>query len=107
MYQQTGSLEELCYAIRQNSCFNLYADFAELDSMGVLIFPAQVYKYLCNDPEKSVYYMTEWERQRLRSFGRGYADFTSYQIQSGVNPNYTNMYADALSKLEQRYLRIQ
>lgn len=107
LYQQTGSLEELCYAIRQNSCFNLYADFAELDSMGVLIFPAQVYKYLCNDPEKSVYYMTEWERQRLRSFGRGYADFTSYQIQPGVNPNYTDMYADALLKLEQRYLRIQ
>lgn len=107
LYQETGSSEELCYAIRQDRCFNLYADFAELDALNILIFPAQVYKYLCNDPEKSVYYMTEWERQRLRTFGRGYADFVNYHVQPGVNPGYSDMYVDALSKLNKRYLHIQ
>lgn len=106
-YQATGSSEDLCYALRQDKCCHLYADFADLDTLERLVFPAQVYKYLCNDPEKSVYYMTEWERQRLRMFGRGYADFVAYQIEPGVNPEFCGLYEKALDILEKRYLKIR
>lgn len=107
MYVLSGSDAELCKSIHNNQCFTLYADFAELDCMNVLLFPKQVYKYLCNDPEISVYAMTEWEKIKLRIFGRGYADYVAYQIQELDNAEAVSMYRTALGFLESRYLRQQ
>lgn len=105
MYVSGGSSEELCKAIYNDYCYELYADFAELDSYKMLVFPGQAYKYLCNDPEKSVYYMTEWERQKLRMFGRGYADFVAYQLKECKNKKLIRIYETALELLESRYLK--
>ena len=105
MYKVTGTPDDLCQAIHDDRCFELYADFAQLDSMRILNFPASVYKALCNDPEEpSIYKMSEFEKQKIRLFGRGYADFLAYQIDHLTNRRQVQMYQVAFDQLSRRYL---
>lgn len=105
-YMISGSTAELCADIRMNVICDLYADFAEIDAMGILMFPKSVYRALCNDPENPSYQMSAFERQRLQTFGRGYLDFLSWQIDHTNSNRKKAMYQKALSRLEKRYLQV-
>lgn len=104
MYRQTHTPEEVCQAIHNANCIELYNDFAKLDSYGELSFPVSVYKVLCNDPENGRFKMTDVERQVLRTFGRGYFDFLSYQLSHNeANTAWKRIYKNAMSRLQARY----
>lgn len=104
-YMISGSSPELCANIRMQIICELYADFAEIDSYGLLNFPESVYRALCNDPENASYQMTPFEKQRLQVFGRGYLDFLQYQMQNVRSRKMQKIYESALKRLEQRYLK--
>ena len=105
LYQSTQTPEDLCRAIRNDKCVELYNDFAKLDSFGELNFPIPVYRILCNDPEHGAFNMTEFERQILRTFGKGYADFLAYQLQNrNGTPSQLRIYDVAMKRLQNRYL---
>ena len=104
MYRQTHTSEDVCQAIHNACCIELYNDFAKLDSYGELSFPVSVYKVLCNDPENGKFQMTDVERQVLRTFGRGYYDFLSYQLSHNeANMAWKRIYQKAMARLESRY----
>lgn len=103
-YGITGSNVELCADIRLKYCYDLYADFAEIESYNILSFPKSVYRALCNDPENAAYQMTPFERQRLQLFGRGYYDFVKYQVDNIKNKKLYNIYEKALNRLTRLYL---
>lgn len=104
-YMITGSSPDLCANVRMNIICTLYADFAEIESYGLLVFPESVYRALCNDPENAAYQMTPFEKQRLQVFGRGYLDFLNYQLQCVRNRKQREIYEKALKRLQQRYLK--
>lgn len=104
-YMISGSSPNVCANIRMDIICKLYADFAEIESYGLLEFPESVYRALCNDPENATYQMTAFEKQRLQVFGRGYLDWLKYQLQNVRNKTRRTMYEKALKKLEQRYLK--
>ena len=103
-YGITGSNVELCADIRLKYCYDLYADFAEIDSYNLMAFPDSVYRALCNDPENAAYQMTPFERQRLQLFGRGDYDFVKYQVDNIKNKKLYNIYEKALNRLTRLYL---
>lgn len=105
MYQATGTAEDLCRAIHNDKCYELYVDVAKLESYGILVFPDTVYKALCNEPSHSVFQMTDFEKQKLRLFGRGYADFLAYQVQHMTDEKLLTMYKKAWIRLQKRFLR--
>lgn len=104
-YMISGSNPELCANIRMQIICDLYADFAEIDSYGLLAFPPSVYRALCNDPENASFQMTPFEKQRLQVFGRGYLDFLQYQLQNVRSKKLLRIYDAALKRLNQRYLK--
>ena len=104
MYQATGTPEGLCREIRFEKASVLYDDFARLDSRQVIPFPQIVYRVLCNDPEKGNSRISEFEKIRYKIFGRGYADFLSYQLEQKLTRSKRKMYETALGRLEKRYL---
>lgn len=104
-YMITGSFPDLCAKIRMEIICKLYADFAEIESYGLLDFPDSVYRALCNDPENASYQMTPFEKQRLQVFGRGYFDFLNYQLQRVKSKRQKFIYSVALKKLKQRYIK--
>ena len=104
-YGITGSNTELCADVRLKYCYELYADFAEIESYNILSFPKSVYRAMCNDPENAVYQMTPFERQRLQLFGRGYYNFVEYQVNNVNNKKLHNIYEKALNRLTKAYLR--
>ena len=103
-YQITGSDTNLCSDIRLNYCYDLYSDFAEIESYHLFRFPASVYRALCNDPENDAAHMTAFECQRLQLFGRGYLDFLQYQVQTVNNRKWLRIYKTALNVLSKYYL---
>ena len=104
MYQQSGTLEEACQIVRNKCCEALYEDFVALECTKRLTFSKAVYKALCNSPKGSVYQMTEFERQKLRIFGRGYADYLAYKIEHS-RPKRRRRYQYAMDRLEEKYLK--
>ena len=71
-----------------------------------MAFPDSVYRALCNDPENATYQMTEFEKQRLQVFGRGYYNFLLYQMDNVKNKRLRAIFEKALKILEKRYLKI-
>lgn len=105
-YMITGSSPTVCANVRMQMVCDLYADFAEIDSYGLMAFPDSVYRALCNDPENATYQMTEFEKQRLQVFGRGYYNFLLYQMENVKNKRLLAIFEKALKFLEKRYLKI-
>lgn len=103
-YQESGSSEAVCFAIRSQQVMDLYEDFVDLENLKRFKFPIVVYRALCNAPSVSIYKMTEFERMILKTFGRGYADFLTYQIQKTKNRMKKSRYEYALKVLQIRYL---
>lgn len=101
-YQKTGTPEALCRAMHDDSCFELYADVAELESYSIVKFPPMMYAALCHDPV-NMYQMTAWERNRLRAFGRGYFDFVVFQLDNLTNKRQRRIYEKAFANIEKRY----
>ena len=104
-YMISGSSQKLCANIRVNIVKELYNDFAEIESYGLLTFPESVYRALCNDPENPTFQMTAFEKQRLQVFGRGYLDFLNYKTQTVRNKNKKIIYEEALKRLKKIYLK--
>ena len=104
-YMISGSSQKLCANIRVNIVKELYNDFAEIESYGLLTFPESVYRALCNDPENPTFQMTAFEKQRLQVFGRGYLDFLNYKMQTVRNKNKKIIYEEALKRLKKIYLK--
>ena len=50
--------------------------------------------------------MTEFEKQRLQVFGRGYYNFLLYQMDNVKNKRLRAVFEKALKILEKRYLKI-
>lgn len=105
-YMITGSSPDICANVRMQMVCALYADFAEIDSYNLMAFPDSVYRALCNDPENATYQMTEFEKQRLQVFGRGYYNFLLYQMDNVKNKRLRAIFEKALKILEKRYLKI-
>lgn len=105
MYQATGTPEEYCRDVRFGKVSDLYEDFAQLDALSILPFPMVVYRALCNDPEHGVNKMSEFEKRRYKIFGRGYADYLTYQLQQTSSKYKRTQYKTALARLEKRYLK--
>lgn len=103
-YQMTGTSESVCNAIRMQMCCELYADFAEIDALGAITFPGSIYRILCNDPVHNAYEMTEWERQKMKLFGRGYGDFLYCQLQANLAEGQRRIYERAWDRLCRLYL---
>lgn len=103
-YQLTDTDASVCASLRMNACCELYADFAEIDAMYALTFPASVYRVLCNDPVHAGVNLTEWERQKMKLFGRGYADFLYCQQQAELPNKQKRIYAKAWERLQKCYL---
>lgn len=103
-YRATGTEEPICANIRVDKCTALYEDFVVLDTYGLLKCPMNVYRRLCNDPDNSIYNMTSFERERLRLFGRGYADFLSFRIETTPDKQKRRQYIKAMNMLKGRYL---
>lgn len=103
-YQLTGTDKSVCMEIRMQVCCELYADFAEVDAVGALRFPTSIYRILCNDPMHSAYQMTEWERQKSKLFGRGYADFLYCQLGADLPAGQKRIYEKAWDRLMKLYL---
>ena len=99
MYQSTGSPEDLCRVIHDDKCFELYADFAELDALGLIPFPKKVYRELCNQPAGSAIQATDFERLKQRVFGRGYYDFLALQVQHVTHWKLKKIYDQAWLRL--------
>lgn len=104
-YQQTNTTEAFCRELRSQRCMALYLDLVELEWNKLVTISRSAYRALCNDPKGSVYSMTEFERQKLRRFGRGYADFLAYQVKTCQNKKQRIHYQMALSMLEAKYLK--
>lgn len=106
MYRLTQSPEELIQQMHTDRTVELYNDFAKLDSLGELLFPKVVYQLLCNDPERGPFQMTEMERQIQQVFGRGYADFLSYQLSHReCSRSWYRIYEKAYRRLQTGYLQ--
>lgn len=104
-YQLTDTSQGVCDSLRMAACCMLYADFAQLDAIGVLGFPPSVYRVLCNDPVHNSYQLTEWERQKSKLFGRGYADFLYCQLEGDLDARQRRIYEKAWKRLQDRYLK--
>lgn len=104
MYQSTGTPEDLCRVIHIQICCELYADVAELESLGVLYLPEIVYRTLCNESTNNVFSMTDFEKQKRRMFGQGYLDFLLYQLDTIQNSSLRRMYTKAYDRLRIQYL---
>ena len=103
-YIQTQTNETLCHTIHEDMCRALYVDFAKLDSLNELHFPIEVYRILCNGPEKAIQ-MTSDERVILRQFGQGYALFLKNAIHDlSLLPSKKRIYTIAYDKLYKQYL---
>lgn len=104
MYLATGSSEEVASAIFKKDISDLYNDFARLDVLRRVVFPAQIYRSLCNVPASGGPIMTDWERQRIRLFGKGYLDFLNHQIKMSQNRAHARMWVEAKQLLDERYM---
>ena len=105
MYLATGSSEEAAAAVYRKMISKFYADFAKLDALNVLAFPQSVYRDLCNVPRSGGAILTDWERQRIRLFGKGYLDFLNHQIKMSQNKKKAKVWVDAKHLLDERYMK--
>ncbi len=102
-YKISGTDDSVLQQVRLQYCYGLYADFANIDSLRKLAFQAPVYRALCNDPEDTTQGISEFEKDRLRIFGRGYLDFVRFQIANVKNRRLQMLYQDAAKRLERVY----
>lgn len=103
-YRASGTDEGICANIRVDKCTALYEDFVTAENYDFLRFSTKTYRRLCNDPDNSIYSMTSFERERLRLFGRGYADFLAYKINTESDKFRRKAYVKALEILKVKYL---
>lgn len=106
MYLATGTPEETASKIFRKMIVLLYRDFALLDTLGVVKFPVSVYRNLCNVPSSGGPVMTDWERQRVRLFGKGYLDFLNKQIALSKDkaPSRYRIWMEAKRLVYQRFI---
>ena len=105
MYLATGTSEEVASEIFKKSMANLYHDFAQLDALRKFKFPQSVYRDLCNVPSSGGPVMTEWERQRIRLFGKGYLDYLNREIAKNQNKAQGRIWIEAKKLLDMRYMK--
>lgn len=103
-YQMTGTPVSLCMDIRNQRCQELYLDVGNLESYRQLRLTQAAYRALCNDPKGSVYQMTEFERQKLRIFGRGYLDFLKRMREQACTQEEQYWCSNGMQRLTQYYL---
>lgn len=106
MYLATGTSEETSSEIFRRNISNLYNDFAKLDSLRKFKFPQAIYRDLCNVPSSGGPVMTDWERQRIRLFGKGYLDFLNHQIKMSQSKAKGRMWVEARRLLDERYMKL-
>ena len=105
MYLATGTSEEIAASIFKRAMAELYADFAKLDALRIFKFPQNVYRDLCNVPSSGGPVMTDWERQRIRLFGKGYLDFLNHQIKMSQTKAKGRVWVEAKRLLDARYMK--
>lgn len=105
MYLVTGTSEEVASSMYKKMISDLYYDFARLDTLRAFKFPAAIYRDLCHVPVSGGPMMTDWERQRIRLFGKGYLAFLDHQIQMSPNKAKGRMWVDARRLLDVRYMK--
>ena len=103
-YIATGTPEQVANDVFVRDISGLYNDFANLDVMKQFKFPPNLYRELCNAPAGGPM-MTDWERQRIRLFGKGYLDFLNHQIQMSQNKTKARVWLEARRILDARYLK--
>ena len=103
--RKTGTSEEVASSMYKKMISDLYYDFARLDTLRAFKFPAAIYRDLCHVPSSGGPMMTDWERQRIRLFGKGYLAFLDRQIQMSPNKAKGRMWVDARRLLDVRYMK--
>lgn len=105
MYLATGTPEEITSGIFKKNISDLYNDFARLDALKKIGFPPVVYKNLCNVPSSGGPMMTDWERQRIKLFGKGYLDFLTHNIKVSPTKKKAFVWITAKRLLDARYMK--
>lgn len=105
MYTATGTGPELAGAVFRDQMGALYEDFMKLDALNIVLFPAPVYRNLCNVPASGGPVMSEWEQQRIRVFGKGYLDYLDGRLARGRNDPDANVAQAARLLLDQRFFK--
>lgn len=105
MYLATGTPENLAAEMYKRMISELYNDFARLDAIRAFGFSPNIYRDLCNVPASGGPVMTDWERQRIRLFGKGYLDFLNYQIKMSQNKAKGRVWVEAKRLLDARFMR--
>lgn len=105
MYLATGTSEEAASETFKRMITELYSDVAKLDALRIFKLPQAVYRDLCNVPSSGGPMMTDWERQRIRLFGKGYLDFLNHQIRMSQNKTRGRVWVEAKRLLEARYMK--
>ena len=103
MYTATGTAQPLAAAVFRDQIGTLYEDFMRLDALNVFVFPAVTYANLCNVPSSGGPVMSEWEQQRIRTFGKGYLDYLSQRSAAGRSDPDHAVVAMAMKLLDDRY----
>lgn len=105
MYTVTGTSTDLAGSIFRDQMYSLYEDFVRLDALNIIVFPAIVYRNLCNVPASGGPVMSEWEQQRIRVFGKGYLDYLSRRLSAGNGDPDIRMVQFARGLVDQRFFR--
>lgn len=103
-YIATGTPEQVANDVFVRDISGLYNDFAHLDVLKQFKFPANLYRELCNAPAGGPM-MTDWERQRIRLFGKGYLDFLNHQLKMSPTKAKARVWIEARRILDARYLK--
>ena len=103
-YIATGTPEQVANDVFVRDISGLYNDFANLDVLKQFKFPASLYRDLCNAPVGGAM-MTDWERQRIRLFGKGYLDFLNHQLKISPTKAKARVWIEARRILDARYLK--
>lgn len=102
-YIASGTDENVAKELFKIVINELYNDFALIDTRRVFKFGATVYRDLCNVPAHRGQDVTDWERKRIKTFGKGYLDFLSEKIKQGGT--YVKIWQMARYLLDERYIK--